>query len=174
MFIQKRTLNYKHYMKILQPNKEISGTTGKYRIVKLSADTGAILSESEWHENIVVSSNGYGRNLLARQMTGNNTYSVVIDEMTLSTNDTAPTNADTSLGGTEVNVPIQILTLSTSGQANVIEFSAFFTDGELPNNTYHKVGVKMDGRIFTSALLPSSETKDTGQEYRVDYQITLN
>ena len=174
MYTKKRTLNYKNYMKKLQPNKEIYGMSGKYRITKFSALTGEVRGQSEWNSNLVVSSNGYGRNLIARQMAGDNTYPIEIDQMTLSTNDTTPANTDTSLGGTEINVPVQILTLPTTGEANILSFSAFFTNNELPNNTYHKIGVKMNGRLFTSAMLPTAETKDEGEEYRVDYEIILS
>lgn len=154
-------------------NKENTSFQGKYRITKLNALTGAVLSQSEWYKNIVVSSNGYGRNLIGRQMVGDTTYPIEIDEMTLSTNNTAPTNADTSLGGTEIDVPVELLTISTAGQANIITFSGFFTDGELPNNTYYKIGVKMSNRIFTSALLATEIVKDTNENYRIDYQISI-
>ena len=162
-------------MQKLAKNSENTGFIGKYRITKFNSETGAVLSQSEWYKNIVVSSNGHGRNLIGRQMVGDSALSIVIDEMSLSNNNTAPTNADTSLGGDETRVGVDLLTLSTAGQANVITFSAFFTDNDLPNDTYHKVGVYLaSNRLFTSAMLPVSETKESGENYRVDYQITIN
>lgn len=124
----------------------------------------------DWFSNIVVSSSGYGRNLIARQLGGDNSLPIEIDGMVLSTSGIAPTNADVTWGGSEVLVPIQLPVVSN----NVITLSAFFTDTDLPNATYKKVGLAIDGRIFTSALLPSDLVKDSGEEFRIDAQITIN
>jgi len=155
-------------------DKEIIGITGKYRINKIDSKTGSILSQSEWFSNLVVSSNTYGRNLIGRQMIGDTTYPIVLDSMTLSTDNTTPTTADTSLGGTEIATVLDLLTITSSGQANIITFSGFYTDVGLPNDTYYKIGIKMGGRLFTATLLAGEIVKDTGEEFRIDYQITLN
>lgn len=148
------------------------GFLGRFRVTKYK--NGKEVKTNDWQENMVVSSDTYGRNLILRQMAGDDTYSIVIDGMALSTNNSAPANSDTSLGGTEVEVGIDLVDVSTSGQANVLSFSSFFTDGDLANGTYYKIGVYMNGRLFTSALLDTPEVKDTGEEFRIDYQISLN
>lgn len=152
-------------MKGLLDNLKIKG---EFRITKFK--NGEQIHQTKWQNNIVVSSNTYGRNLIARQLAGDNTYPIEIDGMVLSTNNTTPTNSDTAWGGTEILVPIQLPSVSN----NVITLSAFFTDGELTNGTYYKVGLAMNGRIFSSALLSTPEVKATGEEYRIDYRVTLN
>jgi hypothetical protein len=144
------------------------GIKGKFKISKFR--NGNLINETDWQDNLVVSSDTYGRNLIARAIAGDNTYPIEIDSMVLSTNNTAPTNTDTAWGGTEIDVPIQLPDVAN----NVVTFSAFFTDGDLPNGTYYKIGLAMNGRIFTSALLDIPEVKATGDEYRIDYQVTIN
>lgn len=154
-------------------NKEQYGIKGMFRVIKLDSDLNPI-KFGDWQKNIVVSSNTYGRNIIARQMIGDTSYPIGLTKMVLSTDSATPTDADTAIGGTEIESDLQTKAVSTSGEANVITFSAFFTDNELPNDTYYKIGVKMGTRIFTSALLGTEIVKDTGEQYRIDYQITIN
>jgi hypothetical protein len=153
--------------------KENSETEGKFKITYLNSK-GEVIHVTDWQENLVVSSNGYGRNLIARQLAGIIATPISITQLALSTNATAPSVADNTLGGTQFNTDVQFITVSTVGQANVIDFSGFFTDADLPNNTYNKIGVKMGNLLLTSALLDTPIVKDTGENFRIDYKINLN
>ena len=146
------------------------GIIGEFRVTKYKNGKAFV---GDWQKNLVVSSSGVGRNIIVQHLTGTTSNPLEITQMTLSTNDTAPTVADTSLGGTEVNTPVQLLSISGS-EANVINLSAFFTDNELPNNTYNKIGLKMGSILLTSALLVSTIEKDTGEEYRIDYRLSIS
>jgi hypothetical protein len=148
--------------------KESFGMKGRFKYTKYV--DGKEVFASDWQDNLIVSSNTYGRNLVARAMAGDTTYPVEVDGMVLSTNTTPPTVSDTAWGGTEILVPIQVPSVAN----NVIVFSAFFADMDLPNDTYSKIGLAIDGRIFSSALLDTPIVKDTGESYRYDYQITIN
>jgi hypothetical protein len=148
--------------------KELFKITGEYRIFK-EVD-GVYIPHTDWFNNIVVSSDTYGRNLIIRALTNDTTYPIFIDGMVLSTDSTPPTNADTSWGGTEVLTLISVWNPSN----NVLNMSAFFSDGNLPNGTYPKLGLAMNGRIFTSALLPSALVKNTLENYRIDVRLTIN
>ena len=152
---------------------ENAGIKGEFKVTKLNAQ-GDVVYVTDWQKNLVVSSNGFGRNLIARRLAGITATPIVITQITLSTNDTAPAVADTSLGGTQVDSDVQFIAVTTAGEANVIDFSGFFTDGELANGTYNKIGVKMGTILLTSALLETAIVKDTGENFRIDYKININ
>lgn len=142
--------------------------TGEYRVFKLI--NGEYEPVTDWFKNLVVSSDTYGRNLITRWLSNDHTYPITIDGMVLSTSSAAPTVSDTVWGGTEVLTLIPLYTISN----NVLNMSAFFTDASLPNGTYPKLGLAMNGRIFTSALLPSALVKNTLENYRIDVKLTIN
>jgi len=152
---------------------ENAGIKGEFRITKLTAK-GDVVYSTDWTKNLVVSSNAVGRNLIARQLAGITATPIAITKMTLSTNATTPVVADTSLGGTQVDTDVQFTTVTTAGEANVIDFSGFFTDIELANGTYNKIGVKMGAILLTSALLDTPIVKDSGEQFRIDYRITIS
>ena len=152
---------------------ENAGIKGEFKVTKLNAQ-GDVVYVTDWQKNLVVSSNGFGRNLIARRLAGITATPIAITQLTLSTNDTTPTVADTSLGGTQVDTDVQFITVGTGGQANVIDFSAFYTDADLANGTYSKIGVKMGTILLTSALLDIPIVKDTGEQFRIDYKININ
>jgi len=152
---------------------ENAGIKGQFRVTGFNAK-GEVVYVTDWQKNLVISSNGFGRNLIARRLAGITATPIAITKLTLSTNDTTPTVADTSLGGTQVDTDVQFITVSTGGQANVIDFSAFYTDADLANGTYNKIGVKMGTILLTSALLDVAIVKDTGEQFRIDYKININ
>ena len=152
---------------------ENAGIKGEFKVTKLNAQ-GEVIYVTDWQKNLVVSSNGFGRNLIARRLAGITATPIAITKLTLSTNATTPTVADTSLGGTQVDTDVQFIAVTTAGEANVIDFSGFFTDGELANGTYNKIGVKMGTILLTSALLDTAIVKDTGEQFRIDYKININ
>ena len=151
---------------------ENAGIKGEFKVTKLNAK-GEVIYVTDWQKNLVVSSNGFGRNLIARRLAGITATPIAITKLTLSTNDTTPAVADTSLGGTQVDTDVQFITVSTGGQANVIDFSAFYTDADLANGTYSKIGVKMGTILLTSALLDTPIVKDTGEQFRIDYRVSI-
>jgi len=152
---------------------ENAGIKGEFKVTKLNAQ-GEVIYVTDWQKNLVVSSNGFGRNLIARRLAGITATPIAITKLTLSTNATTPTVADTSLGGTQVDTDVQFISVTTAGEANVIDFSGFFTDGELANGTYNKIGVKMGTILLTSALLDTAIVKDTGEQFRIDYRIQIS
>ena len=152
---------------------ENAGIKGEFKVTKLNAQ-GEVIYVTDWQKNLVVSSNGFGRNLIARRLAGITATPIAITKLTLSTNATTPTVADTSLGGTQVDTDVQFIAVTTAGEANVIDFSGFFTDGELANGTYNKIGVKMGTILLTSALLDTAIVKDTGEQFRIDYRIQIS
>ena len=152
---------------------ENTGIKGKFRVTEFNAK-GEVVHVTDWQKNLVISSNGFGRNLIARRLAGVTATPIAITKLTLSTNDTTPTVADTSLGGTQVDTDVQFITVSTGGQANVIDFSAFYTDADLANGTYNKIGVKMGTILLTSAMLDVAIVKDTGEQFRIDYKLNIN
>lgn len=111
--------------------------TGKESILEELTKSGAVLAFTEGH-NIVVTS---GRNVLARLIAGDTTYSGKINYGALGTVvSPAPTNASTQLG-TEV---YRKLASSYSSSTNIAYVDFFYAAGDC-NGTYTEFGNFIDG-----------------------------
>ncbi len=128
-------------------------------------------------KNLIVSSSDHGRNLIAQRLAGTNTFTLNITHGEIGTGTTAPTNADTDL---ETPIKRNAKTLSSVSN-NIVSIRFFFTDAELPNDTYTEFGSFIDGTItigtgqmWNRALFTSPYVKATGEDTTVEEDFTIN
>lgn len=128
-------------------------------------------------KNLIVSASGYGRNIVARRLGGDNTYSLNITHGEIGTGSTAPANSDTALTTPTVRVAITSADIIN----NVVTLRFFFSDGSLSNGTYYEFGTFIDGnatigtgQMWNHALFGSPYAKAAGQDTTVDVEIDVN
>jgi len=121
-------------------------------------------------KNKVVTSTGYGRNLIARALAGDLTYPIIIDSASLGDNNTAAADANTALGNSLVSsIPITNKTASN----NVLTVDVFVADDNLPNDTYEEFGLFADARMMTRIIISPAYTKATGEDTLFTYTLTI-
>lgn len=120
--------------------------------------------------NKVVSSSGYGRNIIARQLTGDTTYSMEIDSVAVGDDNTAAADGDTALGNSLVSgISLTKTTLSN----NQITFDVFVADGNLADDTYEEFGLFCNGRLFSRIIISPAYTKASGEDTLFTYTLTI-
>lgn len=149
--------------------KSDSPFTGKMRITVHDSITGELKSQSKWMVNKIVSSDGYGRNLIMRQLTGDETYDIEVDSAQIGTGSTTPADSDTSLVSASATFSITDATVSNDSAT----FSIFMTDALLPNGTYSEFGLRCNGRLFSRVLILPTFTKSSNQNTTIDYIVSL-
>lgn len=121
--------------------------------------------------NRIVSSSGYGRNLLLRQMSGDTTYPILIDSASIGTDNTAPADGQTGLLASAVSgIPVALFELSN----DTLVISFFIPDGDLPDDDYFEFGMLMGSRLFSRALLSPQYSKTAGNDTTVEYTVTFS
>jgi hypothetical protein len=131
---------------------------------------GKLIQKSPAYPNKVVTSSGYGRNLIARALAGDSTYSVVIDSAALGDDDTAAADGNTGLGNSLVSGS-PISNMSTS--SNILNVDVFVADDNLPDDTYEEFGLFCDGRLFARVVISPAYTKVSGEDTLFSYTLTL-
>lgn len=122
-------------------------------------------------KNKVVSSTGYGRNLILNWMAGVTTYPIVINSMALGDDNTAPTDGDTGLGNSLVS-GLSITDITVSNDEMTID--VFVADGSLADDTYEEVGFFVTGRLMSRIILSPAYTKASGEDTLFTYQLTFS
>jgi hypothetical protein len=131
---------------------------------------GALLRQVGPFPNKVVTSSGYGRNLILRQMAGDITYPIELDSASLGTNSTAAADADTDLNTPTVTaIPLTNMTVVN----NVLTVDVFVADGNLANGTYAEFGLFANLRLISRIIISPSYTKATGEDTLFTYELTL-
>lgn len=120
---------------------------------------------------VVTGSGGYGRNLIARSLAGDATYSLTIDSAALGDSNTAPADGDTGLGNAILS-GIDITNIVVSN--NVVTVDVFVADGLLPNDTYEEFGLFCNGRLFSRIIISPAYTKASGEDTLFTYTLTLS
>lgn len=121
--------------------------------------------------NRVVSSDGYGRNLLIRQLGGDTTYPLEIDSAALGDGNTAAADGDTGLGNSLVSgISITDKTITN----NQLQVDVFVADGTLANDTYEEFGLFCGGRLFSRIIISPAYTKASGEDTLLTYTLTLS
>jgi len=120
--------------------------------------------------NKVVSSDGYGRNLLIRQLAGDTTYPIEIDSIAVGDSSTAAADGDTGLGNSLVSgISITEMTVSN----NQLTVKVFVSDGSLANDTYEELGFFCNGRLFSRIIISPAYTKASGEDTLFTYTLTF-
>lgn len=133
--------------------------------------TGKLISQSSPLPNKVVSSSGYGRNIIARQLAGDTTYAMEIDSARVGDDDTAAADGNTNLGNVLVSdIPITNMTVTN----NVLQVDVFVADANLPDDIYKEFGLYCNGRLFARIVISPSYTKASGEDTLFTYTLTLS
>lgn len=153
---------------------EISLKSGDGRVAGVLTITtfkdGAKVRDTGPFPNKVVTSDGYGRNLIARQLAGDATYPIHIDSAALGDDDTAAADGDTALGNELVaDIPIT----NATAVDDVLTIDVFVADANLPDDTYEEFGVFCDGRLFARVILSSPYTKVSGEDTLFTYTLNI-
>lgn len=121
--------------------------------------------------NKVVCTDGYGRNLLARQLAGVTLYPVEIDSAALGDTNTAASDAQTDLLTPLVTgIPIT----DKTAVLGVVTVDVFVADANLPDDTYREFGLFCDGRLFARVVISPDYTKGAGEDTLFTYELTLS
>lgn len=142
--------------------------TGSLVITKFK--DGQKIWQSEPMKNKVVSSSGYGRNLIARRLAGDTTYGIEIDSASLGDSNTAPADGDTGLGNSLVS-GISITNATVSN--NQITIDVFASDGTIADDTYEEFGLFIGGRLFSRLVISPAYVKATGEDSLFTYTLTI-
>lgn len=133
-------------------------------------EKGRVVEKLGPFKNKVVSSSGYGRNLLLRQMIGDTTYPIVINSVAIGTGTTTPADGDTAL----VTPVVSSIPISNTGLSNnILTIDVFVTDATLANGTYKEFGLFMSSRLFSRLLITPNYTKASGQDTLFTYTLTF-
>jgi hypothetical protein len=162
--------------KLIRVN-ESGQVCGRVRILQYKAGTKELIKVSKWYKNRVVSSDGYGRNILIRRLAGNVVYTGQITHGSIGTGTTAVSDSDTGLETEAVRSQVG----STIINNNVITFRFFFSDSLTPNDTYNEFGTFIDGtvtlgtgRLFNRLIFAEAYEKASGVDTTIELVITLN
>lgn len=150
---------------------------GRVRVITTKAGTKKVLRKSKWWDNLIVSGNNTGINLIAQRLGGINTYSLNITHADIGTGTTNPSNSDTELETPVARAPIS----SQEVVNNIVTLRFFFSDAVLPNGTYYEFGTFVDGlagistgKLFNRVLFGSPYTKSSGEDSTFEVEITIN
>lgn len=145
-----------------------AGISGVLTIKKFR--DGKLIWQSEPIKNKVVSSDGYGRNLLMRQLAGDTTYPIEIDSFSLGDGTTAPVDGDTALENSlESAIPITDMSVAN----NILTVDVFIADANLTDDTYSECGFFCNLRLFSRILISPVYTKVAGEDTLFSYTITF-
>lgn len=107
--------------------------------------------------NKVVSSDGYGRNLIVRALAGDTTYPIEIDSISLGDDNTAPVDANTGLGNAlETSISVTEKTVSN----DQLTVKVFIPDGSIADDTYEEIGFFCNGRLLSRIIIDPAYTKN--------------
>lgn len=144
-------------------------TLKKYIVDKESMKGLTPLSETSYTNKIVSDNSGYGVNLLLRQMGGDAGYPIEIDEAAFGTGTTPPAATDTDL---ETETVSDVTIQDTEVVNNVLTLSIFIPSGDMPDDTYTEIGLKMTNRLFSRSSM--NYVKTANKDTTVEYVITFN
>jgi len=154
--------------------KENCKPKGRFKIKTYKAGTKELLRESDWINNKVVSSNGYGRNLILQALAGLTTYPIAITKAKIGTGTTAAADSDTDLE-TAVATINSVASFAISGAAyNILTLSFFISDTDLTDGTYNEFGLFAVNQMFSRAIISGGYVKGTGEDTTIDYEITYS
>ena len=132
---------------------------------------GEKIRETDWMENLIVSSTGHGRNLVVRQLAGNQTYGMEISSAEIGTGTLTPVDATTDLVTpvvTGVDIGNAVVT-----DDDEVTLSIFMSDATLPDGTYKEFLLRIGAQAFSAIVISPNYSKSTGEDSVFTYVITL-
>lgn len=144
---------------------------GRYRIKKYRAGTNALISVSPWIRNKVSTADTHGLNIIARRLSGNTAYDIVITQAKIGTGTTAPTESDTDLEATALS-GIPLANQGYSGAQATLEF--FIPDVDLADGTYTEFGIFAEDQLIARSLILPTYTKASNEDTSIEYIIAFS
>lgn len=144
---------------------------GELTIKVFDSKTGELKRTIGPCPNKVVSSAGYGRNLILRWMAGDATYPIVINSAAVGSGSTAPADGDTGLQ-TSVHSGLGITNFGVSN--NILTVDVFVPDASLTNVTYREFGLFATNRLISRLLISPVYTKVSGEDTLFSYTLTMS
>lgn len=131
---------------------------------------GELVREIGPLKNKVVSSAGYGRNMILNWMAGVTTYPIVIDSAAVGDGAVAPADSDTALGNSLVSaIPLTALSVSN----NILSIDVFVADANLADDSYTEFGLFASSRLMSRVLISPTYTKVAGEDTLFHYELTM-
>lgn len=155
----------------MERDLESRGTgSGRYRFITYKAGTKEILRTSQWIKNKISLADGHGFNILARRLSGNTAYDLVVTQAKIGTGTNTPAITDTDLQ-TPVLSGIAVANSAYAGGVATLEF--FMADGALSNGTYNEFGIFCGSQLFGRSLISPAHTKAAGEDTACEYELTF-
>ncbi|MFA6158903.1 MAG: hypothetical protein WC763_04775 [Candidatus Paceibacterota bacterium] len=137
---------------------------------------GALVKQTPWMRNKVVSSSGNGRNLILQALSGDYAGSIEITHAELGTGTTAASDSDTDTEDPQSRAQRSFVSVS----ANIITLKFFFSDLNLPDDSYTEFTMWMDGdvglgtgSIFNRLVFSGAPyVKATGEDTSIEVRVT--
>lgn len=123
------------------------------------------------HKNLIVFNTNNGMNLIIRRLGGDDTYDIQIDNASIGTGTTAPTDNDTDL---ETPVLEDIEKADTTFALESVMTEWFITDSELPDDDYSEFGLKCGTQLFCRSLIDPVHTKEANEDTLIQYTISAD
>lgn len=142
--------------------------TGRFRFKTFDSLTGEVKRISPWIENLIVSNQNNGLNLIIQRHIGLKTFDLEITSCEIGTGTNEPSLNDTNLQ-TPVTTGIERANQSQSNNVATLEF--FISDSELPNDTYTEFGLRAGTQLYTRALIDPVYTKSSNEDTSIEYEI---
>lgn len=153
----------------MQLENDQTGIIGELTITRIKNGVREVVGK---YRNKVVSSSGYGRNIIVRQLANDTTYGLYVNSASAGTGTNAPADGDTDLQTpTVTDIPITNASVSN----NILTIDVFVADANLANGTYSEFGlfVGSGDRLFSRVLISPSYTKATGEDTLFSYTLTF-
>lgn len=122
-----------------------------------------------WSSNLIMLDTNKGLNLILKQLQGTTTYPLEIDNASIGTGTTPPT--DTTINLTTPVVTGIVRAIGSLVGVNTLHTEWFITDDELPNGTYHEFGVFCGTQIFAMSIIDPSHTKGDREDTLIEYDF---
>lgn len=158
-------------MKIKRKLKEGAAIKGHY-VLTLRDQDGNIVDRREF-DNLVPT---IGRNVIARRLAADLTYTGTVNYAALGSNATVPTNGDTQLGTETYRKTIDSATFTN----NVAYLSVFIASG-VATATHSEAGLFIDGgagantgQLFSHVLLSPPVVKSALSSLTLDVTLTIS
>lgn len=128
----------------------------------------AIIGQTQ-HENKIMLDTNYGMQLFFQHLGGLDTYPLELDNASIGTGTTAPTDTDHDL---ETAVVENIVRATVEIGLDYVLTEWFITDDELPDGTYNEFGLKCGTQLFCRSIISPAHTKAANEDTLIQYTIS--
>lgn len=117
--------------------------------------------------NKVISKDGYGVNNILRNLFGDTTYQLEVDEVCFGNGAGTPNENDDAMFNETVS-GITFTDVTVTGKNAIIDI--FVPSASMPNDTYTELALKANGRLFTHSAM--NYAKGANQDTTLEYVVS--